>query len=368
MLNTILIDHERIEKIIRNIRVCQSKNELDSLKSQLNGMLNDLTKMIKNIDSANRSSVGKFINEIKSKAQSAIDEKANEFDISIDFVANDKYSLPVSQISIGKLHPLTAAMIKLHNIFDQMGFQHIYTNEIENEYCNFTGLNISADHPARSASDTFYIQDDVLLRTHTSNAQIHVLKELSKNIEAKLRAYVLNQEIFFNFSSVDAVRIISSGRVYRSDQDSTHTPMFHQIEGFVVGKDITLANLKWCLLRFCREFFESNDVKIRMRSSYFPFTEPSIEIDIGCRRVNNKLVVVSKDDEDECDWIEILGSGMIHPSVFRNCGIDSSKFTGFAFGIGVERMTMLIKDIPTLSNFYGRIDIRWLNKYGSLPF
>ncbi len=250
-------------------------------------------------------------------------------------------TLPTLREDKGCVHPITQVKSELANIFSKMNFTVEEGPEIETDFNNFTALNIHDSHPARQSHDTFYINErdenslPFLLRTHMSTVQIRTMKRDKK-----------------------PMRMISMGRCYRSDYDSTHTPMFHQIEGLVIGPNITMGNLKWCLQNFLSIFFEVEKVSMRLRPSYFPFTEPSAEVDIGCKRTKENLMI---DDYDE--WLEILGCGMVHPNVLRSCDIDPEEFQGFAFGCGIDRLAMLKYGIPDLRTFF-ETDKRWLEHYG----
>jgi phenylalanyl-tRNA synthetase alpha chain len=244
-------------------------------------------------------------------------------------------TLPASAMPQGSIHPVSQVMDELAEIFADMGFAVAEGPEIEDDWHNFTALNIPETHPARAMHDTFYFPDGNVLRTHTSPVQIRTM---------------MNQK--------PPIRIIAPGRVYRSDSDATHTPMFHQIEGLVIDKGIHLGHLKWTLETFLKAFFEREDVTIRMRPSYFPFTEPSAEIDIGYTLVNGKRVVGGSDH-----WMEVLGSGMVHPRVIANCGLDPEEYQGFAFGTGVDRLAMLKYGMDDLRAFFDG-DLRWLKHYG----
>jgi phenylalanyl-tRNA synthetase alpha chain len=229
-------------------------------------------------------------------------------------------------------------------IFAEMGFEVAEGPDIESDYYNFTALNIPPEHPARQEHDTFYLPPDAdgqrkVLRTHTSPVQIRTME-----------------------ANEPPIRIIVPGRTYRSDHDATHSPMFHQCEGLVIGDGIHMGHLKGCLIDFCRAFFGVDDLPVRFRPSYFPFTEPSAEVDIGCTRDGGGLKIGAGDD-----WLEILGSGMVNPRVLENCGYDPEKYQGFAFGMGIERIAMLKYGIPDLRTFY-ESDLRWMRHYGFLPF
>jgi phenylalanyl-tRNA synthetase alpha chain len=252
-------------------------------------------------------------------------------------------TLPAPETPRGTVHPVSQVMDELAEIFADMGFAVAEGPEIEDEWFNFDALNIPETHPARAMHDTFYFPDQmrgekggrVVLRTHTSPVQIRTMT---------------TQE--------PPIRIIAPGRVYRSDSDATHTPMFHQIEGLVIDKGIHLGHLKWTLETFLRAFFERDDVTLRLRPSYFPFTEPSVEVDVGYSVVNGKRVVGGSDN-----WMEVLGSGMVHRKVIENCGLDPKEWQGFAFGTGVDRLAMLKYGMDDLRAFFDG-DIRWLQHYG----
>ena len=246
-------------------------------------------------------------------------------------------SLPPRDFNTGKIHPISQTIYKIIEIFGAMDFSVKTGPDIESDFNNFTALNIPAHHPAREMQDTFYI-DDKVLRTHTSPVQVRTMLE-----------------------SKPPIRIIVPGRTYRSDSDATHTPMFHQVEGLLIDESSTMAHLKGCLIDFLKEFFEINNLKYRFRPSYFPFTEPSAEMDIAFTKKDNVLKVGEGDD-----WLEILGCGMVNPNVLENCKINSSKYQGFAFGMGVERLSMLKYGITDARSFF-ESDFRWLSHYGFNP-
>jgi phenylalanyl-tRNA synthetase alpha chain len=254
-------------------------------------------------------------------------------------------TLPVREApaEIGRVHPLTQVFDEVTAIFADMGFSVAEGPDIETDDNNFTKLNFPEDHPARDMQDTFFFNPKpdgsrLLLRTHTSPVQVRTM--LSRN---------------------PPLRIICPGRTYRSDSDQTHTPMFHQIEGLVIDKHSHLGHLKWILEEFCKAFFEVDRVKMRFRPSFFPFTEPSLEVDIQCRREKGEVRFGEGDD-----WMEILGCGMVHPNVLKNCGIDPDEFQGFAWGMGIDRIAMLKYGMPDLRAFF-EADIRWLSHYGFRP-
>ena len=252
-------------------------------------------------------------------------------------------TLPSRPEATGRIHPISQVMDEMSAIFAQMGFDVAEGPDIEDDFHNFNALNIPPEHPARQMHDTFYFGEKPdggrhLLRTHTSPVQIRTM-----------------------LANKPPIRIIAPGRTYRCDSDMTHTPMFHQIEGLVIDEVTHMGHLKGCLLEFVRAFFEVDDVPVRFRPSFFPFTEPSAEVDIGCSREGGELKI-----GPGAGWLEIGGSGMVHPNVLRNCGIDPDRYQGFAFGMGVERMAMLKYGIPDLRTFFDS-DLRWLKHYGFVP-
>jgi phenylalanyl-tRNA synthetase alpha chain len=247
----------------------------------------------------------------------------------------------------GHIHPISQTMDEIAAIFADMGFVINEGPDIEDDFHNFTALNFPPGHPAREMHDTFYLPDDPdaageaakkLLRTHTSTVQVRTMKKQKPPI-----------------------RMIVMGRTYRSDYDMTHTPMFHQCEGLVIDKSTNMGHLKGCLLDFVRAYFNIDDLPLRFRPSFFPFTEPSAEVDIGCSRKDGGLKIGAGDS-----WLEIGGCGMVHPNVLKNCGIDPDEYQGFAFGMGIERMAMLKYGIPDLRTFF-ESDVRWLEHYGFDP-
>jgi phenylalanyl-tRNA synthetase alpha chain len=254
-------------------------------------------------------------------------------------------TLPVREppAEVGRVHPISQVVDELTAIFADMGFAVAEGPDIETDDLNFTKLNFPEGHPAREMHDTFYFNPKpdgsrLLLRTHTSPVQIRTM--LAKK---------------------PPIRVIIPGRTYRSDSDQTHTPMFHQVEGLVIDKSSHLGHLKWILQEFCKAFFEVDQVKMRFRPSFFPFTEPSLEVDIQCKREKGEV----RFGEGE-DWMEILGCGMVHPNVLRNCGLDPDEYQGFAWGMGIDRIAMLKYGMPDLRAFF-EADLRWLSHYGFRP-
>lgn len=249
-------------------------------------------------------------------------------------------TLPARPETAGAIHPVSQVIDEVIAIFADMGFSVAEGPDIETDFYNFTALNIPPEHPARQMHDTFYFHprpdgERLLLRTHTSPVQIRAME-----------------------TSQPPLRIIAPGRTYRCDSDMTHTPMFHQVEGLVIDESTHMGHLKGCLIEFCKAFFEVDDVRMRFRPSHFPFTEPSAEVDIGCRRSGDEIRI-----GEGSDWLEILGCGMVHPAVLRHGGLDPEKYQGFAFGMGIDRLAMLKYGIPDLRDFF-EADLRWLRHYG----
>ena len=293
-----------------------------------------------------RQVAGPALNALKNEVNSAIAaKKAALADAALDERLRSEWldvTLPARHMRRGSIHPISQVTEEVTAIFADMGFSVAEGPQVETDWYNFDALNIPGHHPARAEMDTFYMAraegDDRppnVLRTHTSPVQIRSMEKQGAPI-----------------------RVICPGRVYRADYDQTHTPMFHQVEGLAIDTDISMANLKWCLEEFVKAFFEVDDVELRFRASHFPFTEPSAEVDIRCSWEGGQLKVGEGDD-----WLEILGSGMVHPKVLQAGGIDPSVYQGFAFGVGIDRIAMLKYGIPDLRAFFDS-DLRWLRNYG----
>jgi phenylalanyl-tRNA synthetase alpha chain len=310
---------------------------IDALGKQ--GSVSALLKTMGGMSPEERQLKGPIINGLREAVTTAIAEKKAELETAAlnARLATERLdmTLPAPSKPRGSIHPVSQVMDELSEIFADMGFAVAEGPEIEDDWHNFTALNIPETHPARAMHDTFYFPDGNVLRTHTSPVQIRTM---------------MNQQ--------PPIRIIAPGRVYRSDSDATHTPMFHQIEGLVIDKGIHLGHLKWTLETFMRAYFEREDLELRLRPSYFPFTEPSVEVDVGFSWVNGKRVLGGTED-----WMELLGSGMVHPRVLANCGIDPDVYSGFAFGVGVDRLAMLKYGMDDLRAFFDG-DLRWLKHYG----
>lgn len=307
------------------------------------GALTELLKGLGKLPAAERPAAGARINAAKQQLEEAlhvqretIAGQALETRLAEESV---DVTLPGRGRGLGGLHPVSRTMERIEQLFRSIGFEVADGPEIETDFYNFTALNQPENHPARSMHDTFYLADGKnLLRTHTSPIQIRYMEQHQPPI-----------------------RIIAPGRVYRVDSDATHSPMFHQVEGLVIDRSTHMGHLKGCLEEFCRAFFDIDDLPLRFRPSYFPFTEPSAEVDIGCSRAGGELKLGNYGD-----WLEILGSGMVHPKVLQNCGYDPAEYQGFAFGMGIERIAMLKWGIPDLRTFYDS-DLRWLRHYGFVP-
>ena len=311
---------------------------LEDLRVGILGKKGHLTLLMKDLGQKTpeeRKTLGAELNALKDTFTQALDQRKAQLE---EETLNAKLasetldvSLPPRMLPKGKIHPLSQALDQVIHIFGQMGFVVAEGPDIEEDFYNFTALNIPPEHPARQEQDTFYLpplpedQQPLVLRTHTSPVQIRTMLQ-----------------------EKPPLRIVAPGRTYRSDYDATHTPMFHQIEGLVVDTKTHMGHLKGCLEEFCRLFFEDPSLKLRFRPGYFPFTEPSAEVDIQWK--NGK-------------WLEILGCGMVHPNVLLNCDIDPEQYQGFAFGMGIERITMLKYGIEDLRLFF-ESDLRWLNHYG----
>ncbi len=336
---------------IARIEAADSLNALEAIRVDSLGKKGSVSLAMRSLGQLEgdaRREAGQQLNAIKESITTALEARKSTL---AEAALNEKLASETVDISLaprpeaeGCIHPLSRTLEEVTAIFAEMGFTVAEGPDIESDYYNFTALNIPPEHPARQEHDTFYLTPDAegrrkVLRTHTSPVQIRIMEKIKPPI-----------------------RIIAPGRTYRSDHDATHSPMFHQCEGLVIGKDIHMGHLKGCLIDFCRAFFGVDDLPVRFRPSYFPFTEPSAEVDIGCSREGGGLKIGAGDD-----WLEILGSGMVNPRVLQHCGIDPDEYQGFAFGMGLERIAMLKYGIPDLRPFYDS-DLRWMRHYGFVPF
>lgn len=323
------------------IAAAEGLDTLDQLRVHYLGKQGILTARLKGLGQlapADRPRVGKVINDAKQSLQAALEERrvrlaADELDRAMEAERLD-VTLAGRGHSPGGLHPITRTLQRIEDFFLRAGFVVAEGPEIEDDYHNFEALNIPAHHPARAMHDTFYFDGHALLRTHTSPVQIRVMQ-----------------------SGVPPFRVIAPGRVYRCDSDVTHTPMFHQVEGFMVDENVSFADLKGILAAFSQAFFE-RPLSLRFRPSYFPFTEPSAEVDVQCVMCAGKGCRVC----GETGWLEVLGCGMVHPKVFEHVGIDSERYTGYAFGMGVERLAMLRYGVNDLRLFFEN-DLRFLEQF-----
>ena len=324
---------------------------LEALRVEALGKQGAVTQLLKTLGGMSpdeRQTQGPRVHALREAVTAAIGERkaaleAAELDARLGREKVD-VTLPVAAALRGTVHPVSQVMDELAEIFADLGFAVATGPEIEDDWHNFSALNFPPDHPARAMHDTFYLAQSGmdgnarLLRTHTSPVQIRTMQ-----------------------SEKPPIYIIAPGRVYRSDSDATHTPMFHQIEGLVIDKGITLAHLKWTLETFLKAFFEREDIVLRLRPSFFPFTEPSVEVDVGFRVEKGRRVLGGSDH-----WMELLGSGMVHPNVLTACGLDPEEWQGFAFGVGIDRLAMLKYGMDDLRAFFDG-DLRWLKHYGFLP-
>jgi len=338
---------KKISEYKEKISNSKDLKELLLISSEIfgkNGILNSEFKKLGSLPNEEKKIFAERINKAKQELSNFYKSKNNDLldkDI-IDKLKKEKIdiTLPEKEFKIGKVHPVSQVIDEISCIFSEIGFSVEEGPDVENEYTNFTALNTPENHPAKDMHDTFYLDKDMktLLRTHTSPVQVRTM-----------------------LKGKPPFKIIAPGRTYRSDSDQTHTPMFHQLEGLHIDKDINMGHLKGCLNYFIKEFFEVDKIKMRFRPSHFPFTEPSAEVDIGYRLENNKIIIGEGDK-----WLEILGCGMVHPNVLKNCKVDPNKFQGFAFGIGIDRLAMLKYGINDLRSFF-ECDYRWLNHYGFDP-
>ena len=333
---------EQIAKQAESSIVAAEKlSALDDLRVEYLGKKGRLTGLLKGLgrlSAEERPAAGAKINDVKQSLQELIGQRRAYFE-SIDLDAKlaeetIDVTLPGRGEDVGGLHPVTRTMERIEGFFSRIGYDVEVGPEIEDDYHNFEALNIPSHHPARAMHDTFYIDPTTVLRTHTSPVQVRTMER-----------------------SAPPIRIICPGRVYRCDSDLTHTPMFHQVEGLVVDKDISFADLKGVIDQFLKAFFEA-DLPVRFRPSYFPFTEPSAEVDIQCTNCRGEGCRVCS----QTGWLEVMGCGMVHPNVLEHCDVDTDTFTGFAFGMGVERLAMLRYGVNDLRLFFEN-DLRFLKQF-----
>jgi len=346
-------DLAQLEKdILAGVAAAGDETALEAVRIAALGKSGSVSALLKTLGAMppeERKEKGAAINNLKDRVTAAIAARQQKLkETALDTRLNIEtvdVTLPTreSPAEIGRVHPISQVVDELTAIFADMGFAVAEGPDIETDENNFTKLNFPEGHPAREMHDTFYFNPKpdgsrLLLRTHTSPVQIRTMQ-----------------------AKKPPIRVIIPGRTYRSDSDQTHTPMFHQVEGLVIDKSAHLGHLKWILEEFCKAFFEVDQVKMRFRPSFFPFTEPSLEVDIQCKRDKGEI----RFGEGE-DWLEILGCGMVHPNVLRNCGIDPDEYQGFAWGLGIDRIAMLKYGMPDLRQFF-EADVRWLAHYGFRP-
>jgi len=353
------LDYESLSAdALKQIADVQDLDALEALRVGFlgkSGSISGLLKTLGGMSPEERQSTGPRIHALREGVTNALAERKAGLDaaaLEAKLVSETvDLSLPAPERPRGSVHPVSQVMDELAEIFADLGFAVATGPEIEDDWHNFTALNMPESHPARAMHDTFYIdkaasgyetEQDMVLRTHTSPVQIRAMLAAGGD---------------------KPLRIIAPGRVYRSDSDATHTPMFHQVEGLVIGKDITLAHLKWTLETLLKAFFERDDIVLRLRPSYFPFTEPSVEVDTGYSYVDGRRVVGGSGDAPGHSWMELLGSGMVNAHVLRAGGYDPAEWQGFAFGVGVDRLAMLKYGMNDLRAFFDG-DARWLGHYG----
>ena len=330
-----------IEKEAREaIEKASDKKSLEELKIKFlgrKGLLTSILKRLGSLPKEERPVIGKLSNEIKIRLEKAINDRLTALKARAhgpEVIKGFDPTLPGRRLPPGHLHPITQILNEVCRVFENMGFSVAQGPEIELDFYNFEALNIPPDHPARDMQDTFYVDDKVLLRTHTSPIQIRTMEKMSP-----------------------PVRIIAPGKVYRCDSDVTHTPMFHQVEGLMVDRHVSFSHLKGILTHFAQQIFD-RDTSVRFRPSFFPFTEPSAEIDIQCVMCRGRGCRVCS----HTGWLEVLGAGLVHPAVFRHVDIDPQIYSGFAFGLGIERIAMLRYGINDIRLFYDN-DLRFLNQF-----
>ena len=335
------------DEYLNKLKEISDVKEINQLKSELfgkSGKISNEFKKMGSLNSEDRKKTSSELNDAKNELQNLIEKKIKDIEINeINLkLKNEKIdvTLPGRSFNRGKIHPVSQVIDEISSIFSEIGFSVEEGPDVENEYNNFTALNTPENHPARDMHDTFYLDKNkkFLLRTHTSPVQVRTM------LDGK-----------------PPFKIIAPGRTYRSDSDQTHAPMFHQVEGLHIDKNINMGHLKGCLNYFIKEFFEVDKIKMRFRPSHFPFTEPSAEVDIGYELKDGKIIIGEGDK-----WLEILGCGMVHPNVLKNVKVDPNKYQGYAFGIGIDRLAMLKYGINDLRAFF-ETDYRWLSHFGFDP-
>lgn len=348
-----MTDFSSIEQdLLKQVAAAADEAALEAVRVAALGKKGSVSELLKTLGSMTpdeRKEKGPKINGLRDSVAAALATRKEALaDAALDARLQSEridVTLPIQEgpEARGRIHPISQVIDEIGAIFSDMGFAVAEGPDIETDYLNFTALNFPLGHPAREMHDTFFMQPDAngerkVLRTHTSPVQIRTM-----------------------MSQKPPIRVVIPGRTYRHDSDQIHTPMFHQVEGIVIDKTATIANMKWVLEEFCKAFFEVDQVKMRFRPSFFPFTEPSVEVDIQCSRKGGEI----RFGEGE-DWLEILGCGMVHPNVLRNCNLDPDEYQGFAWGMGIDRIAMLKYGMPDLRPFFDA-NLRWLNHYGFRP-
>ncbi|GLQ39780.1 phenylalanine--tRNA ligase alpha subunit [Rhizobium albus] len=340
------------ETILARIAEADDEQAIEAVRVAALGKKGSISEKLKTLGAMSaeeRQTMGPAINGLKTRVTDAIAERKQHLKaVAIEARLSREtldVTLPVrpSPTEIGRIHPITQVIDEITAIFADMGFSIAEGPDIETDYYNFTALNFPEGHPAREMHDTFFLkaaegEEAKVLRTHTSPVQIRTME-----------------------TQKPPIRIVIPGKTYRQDSDATHSPMFHQVEGLVIDKTANIANMKWVLEEFCKAFFEVPQVKMRFRPSFFPFTEPSMEVDIQCDRSGSEVKF-----GEGTDWMEILGCGMVHPNVLKAGGLDPDEYQGFAWGMGIDRIAMLKYGMPDLRAFFDA-DVRWLNHYGFRP-
>lgn len=309
------------------------------------GKITDIMKGLRNATDKDKKLIGQYINDIKTQITDAISKRKNFIEMSamMETMKNEAVdvTLPEKFSKIGTIHPITKVSKEIFDIMRRFSFEFVSGPEIETEFFNFSALNMAEFHPARQMHDTFYLREKgKVLRTHTSPVQV---REMIKR--------------------TPPIKIFTCGKVFRNDYDATHTPMFHQMEVLYIGKDVTFANMKWFCSEFTKAFFEKGNIKTRLRPSYFPFTEPSAELDVAFKKAENGEYIIG----DGNDWLEIVGCGMVHPNVLKAGGINPDEYQGFAFGFGIERLASLKYGIPDLRGYFD-FDTNWRDCFSFSPF
>jgi phenylalanyl-tRNA synthetase alpha chain len=357
----VMSDIEAIrDKYLEQIGAATDGDALEAIRLAALGKKGEISLLLKTLGQMTpeeRQEQGPKINGTRQAVADALAARKQAMETAVldAKLATEKLdlTLPAPAAPKGSIHPVSQVMDELAEIFADLGFSVATGPEIEDDWHNFTALNIPETHPARAMHDTFYFPqtDDSgmpkLLRTHTSPVQIRTMMDVAKQTDG----------------AGEPIYLIAPGRTYRSDSDATHTPMFHQVEGLVIDKNIHMGHLKWTLETFIRAFFERDDIELRLRPSYFPFTEPSAEVDVGFSVEKGRRIIGGDPRGDNGGWMEILGSGMVHPNVIRNCGLDPDVWQGFAFGCGIDRLAMLKYGMDDLRAFFDG-DLRWADHYG----